>query len=514
MTSTPHSIEIRVYNVGFGDCILLTFRTRTNGRSKKLESYRVLIDFGSTGRNSDGPTLLEVAKHIVEDCRSKDTTAELDAIVVTHRHRDHLSGFGGQGGAYLVENLTAPPKVILQPWTEDPQADDPQVNFHDESTGAAKHIKALRMSQAITASILKEIQVRHEMGMDRDTDEEAMFYGTKNLPFAKREDSTTGSALSSEDVLNAEELSNEDAVERLLSWQKGQKKPAYEFLSAGQKTELGAGKLIPHLKVDVLGPAGPQFWEALKQHGDADELWKRLSSLSDDQPLKDESGANEFVAFDTDQGPYGVKPIFNATYQVPNTESRKDNVRWLVEQLDALRGRQLLSFVRVLDSYLNNTSLVLYIEFGPMRMLFPGDAEVASWQLISTVTDSDGVRENSDVVGRLRNVDVYKVGHHGSNNATPRLSLWRYLVDSRRAAHTLHCLLSTQATRFKNKIPNVEFYETMQNCPNLQLLTTALPFGDSGTLHEPSGWKVVRDRSQSKVVAYARTFLLDNTTDD
>jgi len=62
----------------------------------------------------------------------------------------------------------------------------------------------------------------------------------------------------------------------------------------------------------------------------------------------------------------------------------------------------------------NNHSVVLRVDFGRASFLFPGDLE--------EVAIGDMVKAYAGT--RLLDVDVYKVGHHGSRNATPR-SLFR-----------------------------------------------------------------------------------------
>jgi beta-lactamase superfamily II metal-dependent hydrolase len=57
------------------------------------------------------------------------------------------------------------------------------------------------------------------------------------------------------------------------------------------------------------------------------------------------------------------------------------------------------------DNYLNNTSLSLLLEYRGKTLLFPGDAQWGNWESL------------------LGKVDFYKVGHHGSHNATPHGAL-------------------------------------------------------------------------------------------
>ena len=86
--SGPERLTIRAYDVGFGDCFLLTFHYARRQR-------HVLIDFGSTAARTprDSPRYDHHAENIAEV-----TGGTLDAVVVTHRHADHLSGFTTRDG--------------------------------------------------------------------------------------------------------------------------------------------------------------------------------------------------------------------------------------------------------------------------------------------------------------------------------------------------------------------------------------------------------------------------------
>jgi len=77
--------------------------------------------------------------------------------------------------------------------------------------------------------------------------------------------------------------------------------------------------------------------------------------------------------------------------------------------------------VRKLDDALNNTSLILLLEVGGVSMLFPGDAQIENWQFTL-----DQLATDADLKRKLAGIDLYKVGHHGSRNATPRTlhALW------------------------------------------------------------------------------------------
>src|SRR5438067_12231439 len=102
------SVRVRMYRQGLGDCFLLSF-PRPGGQSQ------VLIDCGVLKGTEDATArITRVAESILET-----TGGRLDALVVTHQHWDHVSGFLQ---AEAVFDRLAIGEVWLA-WTEDP-ADD------------------------------------------------------------------------------------------------------------------------------------------------------------------------------------------------------------------------------------------------------------------------------------------------------------------------------------------------------------------------------------------------------
>jgi beta-lactamase superfamily II metal-dependent hydrolase len=63
-----------------------------------------------------------------------------------------------------------------------------------------------------------------------------------------------------------------------------------------------------------------------------------------------------------------------------------------------------------IDNWLNNTSLILILKIGSKHFLFPGDAQWGPW---------DGLLRDPETRRLLGKANFYKVGHHGSHNATP-----------------------------------------------------------------------------------------------
>jgi hypothetical protein len=94
--------------------------------------------------------------------------------------------------------------------------------------------------------------------------------------------------------------------------------------------------------------------------------------------------------------------------------------------------------VRALDDAMNNTSLILLLEVGELSMLFPGDAQIENWQFTLDKLKNDPVLR-----AKLAAIDLYKVGHHGSRNATPR-SLHTLWTQRPADAPPLTALMSTK----------------------------------------------------------------------
>ena len=70
------------------------------------------------------------------------------------------------------------------------------------------------------------------------------------------------------------------------------------------------------------------------------------------------------------------------------------------------RANGLWENLLAIDKAANNTSVVFALEWRGKRLLFAGDAELASWRMMHEQ-------------GVLKPVDFLKVSHHGSHNGTP-----------------------------------------------------------------------------------------------
>ena len=108
-----------------------------------------------------------------------------------------------------------------------------------------------------------------------------------------------------------------------------------------------------------------------------------------------------------------------------------------------------------LDGTLNNQSLVVLFTCNGKKLLFVGDAQWGNWAYWlygKAVTGSDpGISARAkDILG---SIDFYKVGHHGSTNATPIPA-----VDA--LNQTCACMCSTAMGAYGNPAKKAEVPRT------------------------------------------------------
>lgn len=398
----PTRIELITYNVYFGDCFLLLFHY-AHGSQRS-----VLIDFGSTGKgkpehghdaengvdeadeknaDSTGARLLRVAKDIKER-----TGGKLNVVVATHRHKDHIYGFGLKEAGKII--LDCNPDTVIQPWTENPDdnrdltkkvalMDPKQFREHDQ-----KHF----------AEILDDMQI-----VSAAIESEAKHLSDKSF-FSK----TIDRGLRDRIVFAADDnkkIKNMAAIKNL------QKMNDPHYVHFGYE-KVDWSTILPGVKVHVLGPPRLEDYPKITTATNtSDEFWSLMAM-------------NKFfwgvLAATNDVSPEGApaqQPAFSRDKIITN-ENRPANQRWFIRRLRSIRAEQLLGLVRFVDRALNNTSVILLFEVGDQKLLFPGDAQIENWQFLL-----DAANKDAKLKKLLEDTTVYKVGHHGSRNATPK-SLW------------------------------------------------------------------------------------------
>ncbi|HEX5890695.1 MAG TPA: hypothetical protein VFY61_18420 [Pyrinomonadaceae bacterium] len=383
----PAKATIRAYQVGFGDCFLLTF-TYPEDENKVAQERHVLIDFGSTGM-PDGVTsadqMMKVANDIKQRCNDK-----LQIVVATHRHKDHISGFAtrkdGSGTGDVIANLK--PDIVIQPWTENPALEDSQLTGDSAKPVPGQglqlnvqYVSSLHSMNSLASTIATEI--KH-------------LSSQKFMPALSRELKDQIDFLSEDNS-----LPNRSAVANLA----GMGSKAH-YVNFGY--ELDVSQILPGVTIHVLGPPDLDQHAKIRSQKskDKDEFWMLQGAASDFWKLQAASGELTESLTGTSNRLFPDADVFQDFLPSHN--------RWFVRQLRSLRSEQLLGLVRILDRAMNNTSVILLFEFGDKKLLFPGDAQIENWEF---------ALNDPKTAELLKDVCVYKVGHHGSRNATPK-SLW------------------------------------------------------------------------------------------
>ena len=184
--------RIRMYNVGFGDCFLLTIPGRDKDR-------KIVVDCGSLKRKQK--TIQEISDALIEDCREQDGVSRIDVLIMSHRHADHISGFVNPAWSEVEVG------EVWMPWME--SRTDPKA-------------KALRKRQLASAIALQNAVVR--LGLNPELGDVAL------------------NARSNDEALNA--LHGGFA-----------KRVTPRFFPSGEKiVEEVKSELLPQIEVYVLGP--------------------------------------------------------------------------------------------------------------------------------------------------------------------------------------------------------------------------------------------------------------------
>lgn len=410
-------LKVRMYRPGLGDCFLLTFK------NDEGNLYRMLIDFGILMPTTGGADRM---RSIAEDILST-TGSHIDTLVATHEHWDHISGFRYARkilGLHPDETPEQPLQVdrVWLAWTEN--LEDPQVKEI-----IAPNLEA--RSLAINAAMVG-------MGVERSkrVQELLRFDGPDEEP---------------DELLGARKKSGGTWLRQIMDdLRSGWGTP--EYLEPSSESQPAKSvKEIPEfgIKIYVLGPSrkmrqlgGEQDPSSETTHGlrlnqmtafmaaAFNQIEDTQTALADmrisqsdinqlsrlSQPF-DRSRAItieelEKACQEEDTGKeisIEVQSFYKEHYGLSKDKDSKDD--WRRIDYDWLRISESLALQYV--SHVNNTSLVLAIELTESGkvLLFPGDAEFESWETWEN-------REVKDLQDLFRRTVLYKVGHHGSINAT------------------------------------------------------------------------------------------------
>jgi beta-lactamase superfamily II metal-dependent hydrolase len=189
-------------------------------------------------------------------------------------------------------------------------------------------------------------------------------------------------------------LSNAAAMNTLHHGFRRPPRPRRRFLPTRSRARTLETDALPGVLVHVLGPA------------------RDKDIIRDVNPPE---GAS-YLSLSEGEGPAAPGPEpFAAACSIGEKEfSRRYKslaLTWDVRDRMKQLGKDLAQALTVsLDAAVNGTSLMLLFQIGRAHLLFPGDAQWGTWQ---AVLGDPAWRE------LLRKTTFYKVGHHGSHNATP-----------------------------------------------------------------------------------------------
>ncbi len=379
-------VTIRHYCQGIGDCHLLKF-TKADGTP-----FWMLIDCGVHTAVKGGSKFMD---DVVADIHS--LTDRLDVIVATHEHADHLSAFSS------AEEEFAKFKVgeIWMGWTENstgPKA-DPQAKELDKYKGQA--VAALQKSVAALAGSKGHLGA---VGNGLGPLLQFMFGAKGDMVRNMRND--------------------------LVKLAPGNVR---YFEPTDQPLTLPG---VPDLRIYVLGP--PRDPNLIKIVDRPSEMYGLAGGA--DSPVA-QALLNAFAVHDKQLSPgedYAapfeghVGEVLSALW---DRKARHPAAGGDVAQMAAFLDEHYLdqSWRRIdkdwlgasaglgmqLDNKTNNTSLVLAFELvsSGRVLLFTGDAQVGNWLGWPDLKWSVGGKTVSGPDLLARTV-YYKVGHHGSGNAT------------------------------------------------------------------------------------------------
>ena len=397
MKLPPGGAVVRMYRIGHGDCFLIAFE----GESPAKPAY-VLIDCGykpgSPGKLHHPTKVNEIGAHIIAT-----TGGFVDVGIVTHEHQDHVNGLTSGNFPGLEVG-----KVWFA-WTENPKddiANQLRKKFKDRLLGMID-TRANLMGLGKN-DIVEKLDWYLEFELGEDPDE---FNGVNHLAAAGKD--PAGSA-------------NKIAMKFLRDCADGDPEYVYPHQKVlavpGAKSARVFALGPPHDidKIDDLDPVGDETF------GDD----------PDDHALGAAAGGSAFVeslsvfAAPCDPARSGLHgyqgwAIFQRLLWSGNLRRSRSgrrqgdssNAGWRRMTADDAADAGALALA--MNNATNNASLVLAFELskGGKVLLFVGDAQAGNWRSWSEDDfDDEGVKVTAaDLLGRTV---LYKVGHHGSHNAT------------------------------------------------------------------------------------------------
>ncbi|CCH56213.1 hypothetical protein BN8_05533 [Fibrisoma limi BUZ 3] len=497
-----NDVTIRMYCTGFGDCFLLTFRHPD-------KTTRMLIDFGVRGGQAEH--MQAIARHLHEDGLDKQP---LDYLVITHEHEDHISGF--RQARDTIDQLNI--RELWLGWTERPDYDPAKDwRLYKEQTRATLQ----------AAFQLLPAEQRTELGMNTSLLGE-LFRFERDVD-------------ASDEPIQTVHHTN-PIYDRLIR----QADKTRYFMPGEYSTD------IPGVRIYVLGPPPIEYIRRGESHVHG-ELYIGADYIADTysfgRAFEPAATFAEYVSkapFDQEYiVPVRLEPgseyqrlpskLFNGdSYEKSLLERRFQQMKgggrdnsvlhqyfdkendWRRIDTDWRNSAEGLALK--LNQYTNNTSLVLAIELidtGEV-LFFPGDAQYGVWsawdddsvrasnddkykrRFMWRITDQDGTSRTVTAEDLLANTVFYKVGHHGSHNATPKRTGLQKMTSPKLCA--LIPVDAQTARRYRwNDIPYQNLLDAFANVPTDSRRMAPVRFLRADDLTMPANWPEEDDLIKSKL---------------
>lgn len=426
MTAPANGVKVRMYRQGHGDCFLLAM-PKANG-----STFYLLIDCGLKPGSEieNGPDIVEVIDHI------RDATAGfVDVVAITHEHEDHVSGFykskPSDDDSYCWDDIEVGETWLA--WTED--GDDDFANelrdeFNDTLIALAMAAGRMRASSSSGERLAAvEALLGFEMGgageltalqdrlaaLDRSVESEIRRGNRSGALALRRKGLEEAFAVSKKTIKEGVKRIRDKTPGNIRFFRPDQPPTTLSNLPGVRFYAFGPPRDKALLK--SLNPRTGEKFHLAKSSDESGFLAAVAPGAATDARLPFRAGIGHKVRERRDKPPklYGRKTHlhehFDATYSAPGADWRRIDSDWL-NSAEALALR--------INSEVNNTSLVLAIELiGTGRvLLFTGDAQRGNWFSWSRLTwpvPGSGSVSAKELMARTV---LYKVGHHGSHNAT------------------------------------------------------------------------------------------------
>lgn len=402
-----NGVTVRMYRQGHGDCFLLAFPRAGGG-----DPYYVMIDCGyKPGSNSgdyftNARSIADVVEHLRAACGG-----HLDLVILTHEHQDHLNGLWKATKPYFDDFEIDEAWVA---WTEDPDntlANQLRTRHKDQLLGllGARRELALAVGESDPAVARLDALLGLEVGGGEEKPDMAAMLAAAEDP---------------------EKSVNKQGLKLVKDKAAGRKGCFYLYPGIEPVALDGAAGV----RAFVFGP--PESAELI-----ADEDPRDGEGFPAARPLS-------FAAAGKTANPAGGEEVersspFRRHYSIPreyafdgetalfrsnygnDTSADDDSDRievpaaasWRRIDAEWLYAAETLALK--LNTGINNTSLVVAFELPQSKkvLFFAADAQRGNWVSWKDLRFRDGT---GTVTARelLSRAVLYKVGHHGSHNAT------------------------------------------------------------------------------------------------